>query len=141
MNRNQALFPIAILLTCLAIGCDKQVATPVETPPIASGTVDLMIDFRDRDDIMVAIPCSADSTVLSIMQRAQNIGDLKFTSRGSADTAFLTAINGIKNEGGGGDNWVFRVNGKLGDRSIGTFPVNPQDEILWRFGVYNQEDD
>lgn len=133
---------LAILLTCLALGCEQsQAPSSGSTSTESSGTVDLKINFRDREDIQVAIPCSSDSTVLSIMQRAQNIGDLSFTSRSAGETAFLSAIEGVENEGGGGDNWVFRVNGKLGDRSCGVFPVSPRDEIEWRFGAYDQEND
>ncbi len=56
--------------------------------------------------------------------------------RGSGEIAFLTEIDGVANEGGGGRNWVFHVNGKLGDRSCGVTSLKAGDTVLWRFQKY-----
>ena len=39
-----------------------------------------------------------------------------------------------------GDNWVYRVNGVLGDKSSGLYRVNPGDHVIWGFGKYSAED-
>ena len=57
-------------------------------------------------------------------------------SRSSGSTAFLTQIDDVSNEGGSGRNWVFRVNGKLGDRSCGVYKVEAGGTVLWRFQTY-----
>ncbi|MCA9270087.1 MAG: DUF4430 domain-containing protein, partial [Planctomycetales bacterium] len=56
--------------------------------------------------------------------------------RSSGSTAFLTQIDDVANEGGAGKNWVYRVNGKLGDRSIGVQKLDKGDKVLWRFQAY-----
>jgi len=125
----------------LIAGCDSASAPAVKTKPPVSKTgkvtVQLEVDFQsDRENIVVRIPCSEDSTVLTILARAQNIGDLEFTSIGEGETAFVTSIGGVENQAAAGDNWVYRVNDELGDKSCGVFSVKPGDEVLWVFGEY-----
>ena len=132
--------PLLLLAAVVMLaGCD-QPDTALLTPEDAkvAGTVDLEIDFQSqKKNIQVAIPCSADSTVFSILTRAQNLGDVKFESRGSSpESRFVTSIGGVKNQAAAGDNWVFRVNGELADRGCGEFSVRPGDQVQWMFGKY-----
>ena len=70
---------------------------------------------------------------------AQKNGELDFESTGrEADKKFVTSIGGVDNLVAAGDNWVYRVNGKLGDKSSGLYPVEPGDELLWVFGKYSE---
>ena len=61
---------------------------------------------------------------------------IQFSVRGKGATAIVTRIDDLKNTGGKGKNWVYRVNGKLGDRSCGVFLVKPGHRILWKFERY-----
>ena len=123
----------------ITIGCEE--STPGSS--LATGTVQLEIEFNsERKNINVAVPCSVDSTVFTILQRAHNMGDLKFDSMGlTDDMKFVTSIGGVDNLNEQGDNWVFRVNGKLGDKSAGVYPVKPGDQIQWAFGKYDENED
>ena len=117
-------------------GCDSK---PVDSSATSSsvGTVKLLIDFgKRRQNISVDVPCSVDSTVYQILERARNIADLEFYKSGAGETTFVRSIDGIENEGANGDNWIFRVNGKLGDKSSGIFPVQPGDRVEWSLGDY-----
>lgn len=130
---------------CVTFGCEegtKSGDAKLDNSPVA-GTVQLEIEFNSsRKNINVDVPCSADSTVFTILERARNLGDLKFKSAGSsADKKFVTSIGGVDNLAANGDNWVFRVNGKLGDKSSGIYSVKPGDEVLWSFGKYSEFDD
>jgi hypothetical protein len=58
-------------------------------------------------------------------------GNVKFAQQGADQSAFLTEIEGVKNEGAGGRNWTYTVNGKLGDRSFAIYPLRPGDQVLW----------
>ena len=119
------------------MGCDSGPSGSAAGSSTAAGTVQLEIDFRGkRANISVDVPCSLDSTVFQIMERARNMGDLEFESTGSDDSAFISSIGGIENEGRSGDNWVFRVNDELGDRGCGVIAVNKSDHILWVLGKY-----
>ena len=133
-----SLFLLAAVMTLAGCGQPDTALLDPEDAKVA-GTVDLEIDFRsqEKEKIQVAIPCSADSTVFSILTRAQNLGDVEFESRGSGpDSRFVTSIGGVANQAAGGDNWVFRVNGELADRGCGELSVRPGDQVQWIFGEY-----
>lgn len=133
-------FGLVCVLTAAAVtlaGCsgpDTALLDPADAQ--VAGTVDLEIDFQSqREKIEVPIPCSADSTVFSILTRAKNLGDLDFEFRGTvAANMFVTSIGGIENQAALG--WVFRVNGELADKGCGEFAVAPGDHVQWVFDSY-----
>ena len=130
------LVAVAVVVVALA-GCsgpDTALLEPADAK--VAGTVDLEIDFKsEREKIEVAIPCSADSTVFSILTRAKNLGDLDFESRGTKPAnKFVTSIGGVENQADLG--WVFRVNGELADKGCGEFAVAPGDHVQWVFGSF-----
>lgn len=136
---------VTLMVVCCALtlftGCQKSSAPGVPGgQTVVAGTVELEVVFKpERENLQVVVPCSADSTVFSILQRAENMGDLKFESIGLSDEMkFVTSIDGIDNQAGSGDNWVYRVNGKLGDKSSGVYDVHPGDQIQWTFGKYDE---
>ena len=63
-----------------------------------------------------------------------NTDDIK--GRAKEAVGDLTDSDDLKNEGGGGRGWTYRVNGKLGDRSLGVFPLKAGDAVLWKFEKY-----
>ncbi len=127
-----------LVFVMLLAGCGPDTALLEPEDAKVVGTVDLEIDFQSqKKNIQVAIPCSADSTVFSILTRAHNLGDLTFESRGSGPASrFVTSICDVENQAAAGDNWVFRVNGELADRGCGEISVRPGDQIQWIFGDY-----
>lgn len=137
-NTRSNLFSIAIMILALGSGCDSSpTANSPQNTGLDIGTVGLTIDFGParRKPIEVDVPCSVDSTVIDILSRAQNMGDLKFESTGSGDTVFVKSIASMGNEGAGGSNWIFLVNEETGDKSAGVIAVEPSDKIRWRFGT------
>lgn len=128
---------VALLLLACGVGCDSSPANAPVTTGLDIGSVDLVIDFGpgEKRNIEVAVPCSEKSTVFSILDRAQKMGDLKFVSAGSGDTTFVKSIGSVENEGAGGSNWIFLVNDETGDKSAGIFSVKPADVVKWRFGT------
>lgn len=129
---TSVLFAAIALL--VAVGCEQVKEAEAAATPRSAGTVQLIIKAPQKDELVVDVPCSDDSTVFSIMERAKNMGDLNFESRGKGDTVFLDSIQGVENGGASGDNWVYRVNGELADKSCGVFEVAPKDEIVWSYG-------
>lgn len=103
-----------------------------EMPP----AVQLSIDFGDGfQKSYRAIPWSADDmTVADAMQfAAQHAHATKFETRGENDTAFLSSIDGVKNQGYGKRSWIFHINGSMAEESFGTVKLQVGDAILWRF--------
>jgi hypothetical protein len=71
-------------------------------------------------------------TVLDVLQDHRRIG---FLTEGSGASAFLTSLNGVMNEGAGGRNWTYTVNGKYADRSFAVYELQPNDHVLWTFAA------
>ena len=138
MKQRTTCLAVSFLIACTFLaGCDSQpeIEQVQETPQVA-GTVTVVIDFNGRKPKKEILVDVEDDTVMSILTRARDKGQLEFVSRGKGETAFVSAIDGVENEKAAGDNWTYRVNGQLGDRSCGVFQVKSQDEILWLFGKY-----
>lgn len=134
---------LPILALLMMSGCGA--TQTVEPTSGASGrlaTCNVEIVFgRKFDTKTFDIPCSAsnDSTVISILERSHNMSEIKLQSTGSGETAFVVAIDDVKNEGASGDNWVYYVNDQLGDRGSGVYEIVPGDKIRWSFGKYEPE--
>ena len=60
---------------------------------------------------------------------------IHFEYKGKGATALLTKIDDVTNEGRG-RNWLYRVNGDPGDRSMGVFELKAGDAVLWKFDKY-----
>lgn len=136
---------VCILGLVFAMGCDP--ATTLESPKaersadeVVAGTVELRVDFSgEKKNRTFKVPCSANSTVFSILQRAKNMRDLDFDSQGAGATAFVHSIDGVMNSGRRGNNWVFRVNEQLAKESCGSLAVAPGDVVEWKFGEYEPD--
>jgi hypothetical protein len=130
------LLGIGVLWVAVA-GCETRNVGGPQAKQAATGTVSVEIDFHGRRESRnFEIPVNPDSTVLSVLQQAHQAGDLELDFSGTGPTAFIRSIDGIENEQAAGDNWTYHVNGQLGDRSCGVFPLKTGDQILWRFGKY-----
>ena len=104
--------------------------------PIANGVpqekVALTIDFgggRRRD--LDAVAWHDGMTVADAMNAPSG---LAITQKGSGQSAFVTSIDGVENQGADGQNWTYSVNGQMADRSFAVYELKPGDRVLWRFG-------
>lgn len=100
--------------------------------------VHLIVDYSDGSEKhFPALQWREGMTVLDALRAAQSHPrGIRFESKGSGETAFLVSIDGLANEGGGSGerNWLFEVNGKLGNRSCGDFQLKASDTVKWMFG-------
>jgi hypothetical protein len=116
-------------------------AAPNTTADSAAGqtgeTVSLAIDYGPeggRKDY--AVPWREGMTVADALHAAGGTtGRLEVSHQGSGEATFLTEIGGVSNEGAGGRNWTYRVNGTLADRSFAVYPLRPGDQVLWTFAA------
>jgi hypothetical protein len=93
--------------------------------------VSLTIDFGDnKRRIYPRMKCYDGMTVADLLDRSS---DLPFQRIGAGESAMLTELGGVPNEGAGGRNWIFSVNGKDGDKSFEIYQLHPQDKVLWSF--------
>jgi hypothetical protein len=101
-------------------------------------TVKLSVDYGDGvQKHFLSITWQRGMTVLDVMRAAdRHPRGIGFQYRGKRATALLTAIDDVQNEGGRGRNWIYRVNGKLADRSFAIYELQSGDKVLWKFDVY-----
>lgn len=100
--------------------------------------VSLTIEFGDgAKKRFPAIPWEQDMTVFDTLEWAADQPDgIRFEHRGQGALALVDQIDDLKNGGGNGKNWIFRVNGKLANSSCGVSRIAAGDEISWKFDVY-----
>ena len=95
---------------------------------IVSGEEKQMFDIESSEKL---------KTVSDLLKHVAEANEsFKYKSRGSGRTFFITEINGQKNEGARGRNWIYTVNGKLGNKSAGLFEIKAGDEIEWNLKRY-----
>jgi Domain of unknown function (DUF4430) len=104
-----------------------------------SATVRLVVDYGDGViKTITGLPWAKGSTVLDVMNAAKSRPHgINFSYTGSGASAFLTRIDDVANEGGGGSkkNWQLWVNTSYADKSFGVYEVQPLDVVLWRFAT------
>lgn len=126
---RRLLIGTALILVAGALAVPTNAAEP--SPP----TIVLTIDYGDG--VQKRFPRLAwkeSMTVLDAMQAAQDHPrGMTFRYRGRRTTAFLVQIDDLENQGRD-RNWLYRINGKLADRSFAVQTVQPKDQITWEFG-------
>jgi hypothetical protein len=70
---------------------------------------------------------------MTVLDLLQNEPRLNLRVQGSGESAFLRELNGVANEGAGGRNWIYSVNGKPADKSCGVYRLRANDHVLWTF--------
>jgi hypothetical protein len=62
------------------------------------------------------------------------VSGISIAQKGSGQSAFVTAIGGLENQGADAQNWTYSVNGQIADRSFAVYELKPGDRVLWTFG-------
>ncbi len=114
------------------VSADKNTGMPT---PIASGDprpkVVLSIDFGGgRKTEFAAIAWHDGMSVADLMKAWPNIA---IKQKGSGESAFVTEIDGVENQGADGQNWIYSVNGQIADRSYAVYNLKSGDQVLWTF--------
>jgi hypothetical protein len=93
---------------------------------------DLTIDYGSgRRTAFGPIEWHDGMTVADLVAAWTNIA---VKQKGSGESAFVTAIDDVENEGADGKNWIYSVNGQVGDRSFAIYKLKPDDHVLWTYG-------
>ncbi len=136
-RRIAAPFLVAILTLG---GCAEHATPPprVDNKAPISTTITLIIDYGDgAKKHLTGIPWREKMTVLDVMEATRDRPHgITFTHHGAGEMAMLTQLDDLKNEerGAKSNNWTYRINDKLADRSFGLAEVKPGDVVLWKFG-------
>jgi hypothetical protein len=127
-----------LLALCLSAGHFAAATRPLAAKePAEHKTVRLSIDYGDGvQKVFSGLEWQEKATVFSALEAAaKHPRGIKFEHRGSGATTLVTSIDGQKNEGRG-RNWLYEVNGKLGETSCALAEIQAGDAVLWRFATY-----
>lgn len=107
-----------------------------------TATVRLVIDYGDGVEThFSALPWRDGMTVIDALAAAKgHRRGITYVQRGSGSTAMITKIAELQNEGSG-KNWLFYVDGKIGEESAGITKLKAGDTALWRFKEYDYNQD
>ncbi len=122
-----------ILLICFA---SLALAVPIYSSAAEpeTKTVQLIVDFGDGvQKHFTKLEWKDGMTVLAaVQQAAKHSRGIKPAVQGSGEFTLLISIDDLKNEGNG-KNWLYRVNGKLADKSCGIQKLSAGDIVTWQF--------
>jgi hypothetical protein len=133
LNRRSAVLALALLVFT------AQSPTRPAAGQSANETVRLVVDYGDGATKTISnLAWAKGNTVLDAMKAATSRPHgVSFSFTSSGDSAILTKIDDVQNQGGGADkkNWQYWVNGANGDKSFAVFELQAQDVIVWRFAA------
>lgn len=157
--RVRTLIWLGAIAISLSLGCESSVPAPkptvsdgsanpidqtespkdnAEKPPTASPTEQIVRVkiFRGvgTEPLVGTTSWSSGMTVFDALSGVSPVVAVESTGQG--ESLFVKSIAGQANLGSAGDNWIYRVNGNLGDRSSGVYEVEAGDEVVWSFGKY-----
>ena len=138
MNRltryRTIIFILSVIVVSIA-GCQRKQMEP--TSKTDEITIDVCIAFQGgRDDVAQKLTLSVPATALDALRETAKRNNIEVQTKGTGETAFVISVGGVENLGSKGDNWTYRVNDQLGDRSSGVFKVQNGDKVTWQFGKY-----
>jgi hypothetical protein len=113
-----------------------EASAPVHPSPQPTGdTVSLTIDFGNgvRKEF-AALAHRPGMTVGDLLSEARKFQPgIQFTQRGSGAMGFVESLENVANEGGGGRNWLYSVDGTPATRSFDIEPLAAGAAVLWEF--------
>lgn len=136
LNRRDWLgFPVLTVIALISTGWVA--ADEPQAANKAAKSVRLTIDYGDGvEKVFRELPWKDGMTVFNALEAAaKHRRGIKVMHQGSGATTLVTAIDDLKNEGRG-RNWLFEVNGKLGEKSCALVRLEAGDAALWRFAKY-----
>lgn len=128
--------PLAGMLTLLFFAIQYGSAVLGEDKQHGDDTRLLMIiDFDDGvEKRFTRLAWRKGMTVGDLMRAAEkHRRGIRLEVRGRNDTAFVLGIDGLQNEGSRGRNWMYEINGQLGNRAYDVMPIGSRDTVLWQF--------
>ena len=133
LNRCSTVLALALLVLA------AQSPTRPAAGQSANEAVRLVIDYGDGATKTISnLVWAKGNTVLDAMKGATSRPHgVSFSFTGSGDSAILTKIDDVQNQGGGADkkNWQYWVNGVSGVKSFAVFELQAQDVVVWRFSA------
>lgn len=108
-----------------------------EVAPNTRGGVTLAMEIAGEPDLNAPQLSFAPSEAVTLYDAMRSLAERhdrwKFESVDRGKDAMLTQLAGKENEGAGGRNWLYEVNGEWAQQSFGAYYPLPGDRVLWKF--------
>lgn len=113
-----------VLTACLA-------ATAQESAPV----VRLTVDYGDGvEKTFTSLAWRHKMTVFDALKAAEtHPRGIRVSHRGQGEMTFVTAIDGVENEGAEQRNWRYRVNDQPAQYSAAVMELKRGDAVVWRY--------
>jgi hypothetical protein len=139
MTRRQSLWLAVVFVGAMSAASLAQEAAPKPDRPASvrpKTTVAVTVEFPGDVEVRYkAVVFTEGMTVFDALSAAaKHARPLKFKHTGSGEFAFLTEIDGVKNEGASGKNWTYKVDGERAKVGMGSMKLKAGAEVLWVFG-------
>jgi hypothetical protein len=127
---------LALHLSTIATAQDKAAKPAAESKASVTKTIALTIEFPGDVEVHYkAIAYTEGMTVFdALTAAAKHSRPLPFKHTGSGEFAFLTELDGVKNEGASGKNWIYKVDGQRAKVGMGSMKLMPGNQVVWIFG-------
>lgn len=147
---NRLAFTLLLSLTLFGLlssgGCEQTKSQKNSDTDNAANSmeVEVTVDFRNsktefaepQPALTGKVKLPAGATAFSALEEFASQSGFSVQSTGAGETKFVMGIRDVVNLGAKGDNWTYQVNGQLGDRSAGIYPLKAGDKVSWIFGKY-----
>ena len=132
MTFGLRLVSIVSLLLCISVGFTSLALATEDRPSIS-----VVVDYNDGvQKHFTQVAWKSGMTVLDAMKSiSEHPRGIKFSYRGKGSRALLYRIDDLENKASA-NNWLYRINGKLADRSFGIFEIEKGDTVLWKYGKF-----
>jgi hypothetical protein len=129
--QRRALLVVAVAIVHCTLAANFSQAVAQDT----AATVRLTVDYGDGvQKFFAALPWKEKLTVFDVLQAAEkHPHGIKLTFIGRGETIFITAIDGMVNEGANRPNWRYTVNDQPARSSAGVMELKAGDSVVWRF--------
>jgi hypothetical protein len=88
-----------------------------------------------------SVPFKDGDTVLDIITRCLKGKSIQYEYSGALATAYVKGIDNLYEfDDGPRSGWMFKVNGRFGDKSAGGYPVKAGDSIVWLYTIDSGKD-
>ncbi len=132
-------------LLFLMTGCDSSPQSTGNMAPQSpkESTFSIVIDFGDyeKDAIESKITTKNQISVIDLLVAASQKAGFPIEHRGSGETAFVEAIDGVKGGEDGKNWWMYYVNDKLAKQGSGVYQLKSGDRVRWSLGKYDFSED
>lgn len=139
----RSVLMLALLSACAygyfaPCGLAQESQAQASTPNIGKSSKSITLSVELPGDVELrykAISFTDGMTVFDALNiAAKHSRALQFKHSGSGEFAFLTEIEGVKNEGASGKNWTYKVDGQRAKVGMGSMKLKEGSHVLWTFG-------